>query len=199
MDGVCVDCLWCIVSSLDGRDIMTCRLVNRTLCEAIDAVSQAEWRLLYAKRIGDALCVRKSFDWKRATLVATTHNVSVNALCMWNFRRVAIVAPWECPSLTFDEAQGALFHMRLRSGVSRGVVAETSVVDFVYNKMLRLRGCQRSCSHRNASHPCTRCQGRERRRCLNPQYEYYIRPTKDADRIAIDECLALLLTPHSNI
>jgi hypothetical protein len=84
--------------------------------------------------------------------------------------------------------------MSLRPGVRRSHVLEYSVVDFVYNKRLRLRGLQRTCRSRSSEHPCVNCvffQGR--RKCLNPIYEYFLRPIGNVDPQTIDECLAHLL------
>ena len=69
---------------------------------------------------------------------------------------------------------------------------DANVVDFVYNEVIRLRGLQRSCVIRRCIDPCRNCVAR--RRCLVPTYDYYIRPTFDIDPVALDECLALLLT-----
>eukprot|EP00966_Prymnesium_polylepis_P144204 3329194-Prymnesium_polylepis.2 len=71
---------------------------------------------------------------------------------------------------------------------------DANVVDFVYNyvEVIRLRGLQRSCVIRRCIDPCRNCAAR--RRCLVPTYDYYKRPTFDIDPVALDECLALLLT-----
>ena len=51
----------------------------------------------------------------------------------------------------FDELEKALFDMSLRPGVDRSLQGlEYSVIDFVYNKRLRLRGLQRTCRSRNS-------------------------------------------------
>ena len=65
------------------------------------------------------------------------------------------------------------------------------MIDFVYDKRLRLRGLQRTCRSRNSEHPCVNCVFR--RKCLNPTYEYFLRPIGNSDPQSIDECLAYLL------
>ena len=49
-----------------------------------------------------------------------------------------ILTPWKERILIFDEVERALFDMSLRPGVRRSQVLEYSVIDFVYNKRLRL-------------------------------------------------------------
>ena len=110
-----------------------------------------------------------------------------------------IVTPWKEKILIFDEVERALFDMSLRPGVRRSQTLEYSVIDFVYNKRLRLRGLQRTCRSRNSEHPCVNCvffQGR--RKCLNPIYEYFLRPIENVDLQTIDECLAYLLGHKSS-
>ena len=89
--------------------------------------------------------------------------------------------------------------MSLRPGVRRSEVVEYSVIDFVYSKRLRLRGLQRTCRSRNSDHPCVNCVFfRGRRKCLNPIYEYFLRPIGNVDLQSIDECLAHLLGHKPN-
>ena len=154
MEAVCVDLLWAVLSMLDGYDILRCRQVCCLWKGAVDRVSQDEWKLLYFDRISTMLCVGNDFDWKLAVLRATAHQTCLLATCMWNGRRVMIATPWKERLLIFDEVERALFDMSLRPGVRRTQAVEYSVVDFVYDKRLRLRGLQRTCRSRNSDHPC---------------------------------------------
>ena len=141
----------------------------------------------------------RDFNWKQAALRATAHDECLPATCMWNGHRVMIMTPWKERILIFDETERALFEMSLRPGVRRSEVVEYSVIDFVYSKRLRLRGLQRTCRSRNSDHPCVNCVFfRKRRKCLNPIYEYFLRPIGNVDPQSIDECLAHLLGHKPN-
>ena len=145
------------------------------------------------------LCVGSDFNWKQAALRATAHDECLLATCMWNGHRVMIMTPWKERILMFDETERALFDTSLRPGVRRSEVVEYSVIDFVYSKRLRLRGLQRTCRSRNSDHPCVNCVFfRGRRKCLNPIYEYFLRPIGNVDPQSIDECLAHLLGHKPN-
>ena len=144
---------------------------------------------------------RSDFNWKQVALRATAHDECLLATCMWNGHRVMIMTPWKERILIFDETERALFDMSLRPGVRRtcSEVVEYSVIDFVYSKRLRLRGLQRTCRSRNSDHPCVNCVFfRGRRKCLNPIYEYCLRPIGNVDPQSIDECLAHLLGHKPN-
>ena len=194
MDAICTDLLWTTLSMLDGNDILRCREACRLWKHTIDRVSQDEWKLLYFDRILTMLCVGSDFNWKQAALRATAHDECLLATCMWNGHRVMIMTPWKESILIFDETERALFEMSLRPGVRRSEVVEYSVIDFVYSKRLRLRGLRRTCRSRNSDHPCVNCVFfRGRRKCLNPTYEYFLRPIGNVDPQSIDECLAHLL------
>ena len=192
MKHLCVDLIWHVIGALGGRDICRCRQINRAWRDAVDGASQREWRELYERRVGVALRVGDGFNWRKATVAATGHLESIRAVCVWDGRWVTIVPPWKCARLVYDEAQHALFDTCLRPGVARGTLLDSNVVDFVYNEVIRLRGLQRSCLIRRCTDPCRNCVAR--RRCLVPTYDYYIRPTFDIDPVALDECLAFLLT-----
>ena len=199
MDAICTDLLWRTLSMLDGNDILRCREVCRLWKHTIDRVSQDEWKLLYFDRTSTMLCVGSDFNWKQAALRATAHDECLPATCMWNGHRVMIMTPWKERILIFDETERALFDMSLRPGVRRSEVVEYSVIDFVYSKRLRLRGLQRTCRSRNSDHPCVNCVFfRKRRKCLNPIYEYFLRPIGNVDPQSIDECLAHLLGHKPN-
>mmetsp|Transcript_15735 Transcript_15735/g.34129 ORF Transcript_15735/g.34129 Transcript_15735/m.34129 type:complete len:211 (-) Transcript_15735:113-745(-) len=138
------------------------------------------------------------FNWKLAALRATAHGECLLATCMWNGHRVMIVPPWKERVPMFDEVERALFDMSLCPGVRRSLIAEYRVIDFVYDKRLRLRGLQRTCRRRNSDHPCVSCVLCScRRKCVNPMYEYFLRPIGDVDPQSIDECRAHLLGHNS--
>lgn len=201
MRDLCFDLLWHVVSETDGRDMLTCRRVCVAWRAMIDTVTPSEWKKVYTKRIAGRtpLQVGVMFDWRMATMLATGHIESIDAFCTWNQQDVCIVPPWKSTGLTYDENERALFDTYLRTGVDRCAIVYSSIVDFSYSKIIRLRGRQRSCLFRNAVSPCHNCTFiPNRRRCLNPQYQYYIRPTSDVDPVVLDECLAFLLTKDNS-
>jgi hypothetical protein len=192
MKNLCVDLIWHVTGTLDGRDICLCRQICSLWRDAVDGATQGEWRALYERRVGVFLRVGESFDWRKATVAATGHCESIRAMCIWDGRSVTIIPPWKCARLVYDETQHVLFDTCLRPGVARGSLIDANVVDFVYNEVIRLRGLQRSCLIRRCDEPCRNCI--TRRRCLVPTYDYYIRPAFDIDPIVLNECLAFLLT-----
>ena len=73
--------------------------------------------------------------------------------------------------------------MSLRPGARRSQVLEYSVIDFVYNKRLRLRGLQRTCqvaancSPRAQEPKESQLRPPVRQLRLLSNYEYFLRPT----------------------
>ena len=114
---------------------------------------------------------------------AARHDECVRALCLWTATCVPVAAPWVANEL--------------RLGVVR-VGGTERYVDFVYNNTIRLRGLKRSCHHRNEPYQCSNCRTRGRkRRCLNPQYDYYIRALNGANECEVNETLVLNLAQSS--
>ena len=146
----------------------------------IDRATQHEWRVLYHEQVCSWLVVGPEFDWRRAAVVATTRESAVEALCVWNNAVVSVVVPWQ------DEGT---MDAPLRRGVVR--LIHKGGIEFVYDDAFKLRGTVRSCLQRHAP-PCLNCSTRSKRRCLNVQYDYYLRQM-DLDLVKLDECLGLHL------
>lgn len=201
MQDLCLDSLWNVVNKTNGRDMLNCRRVCVAWRIMMDRVTPCEWKRIYMTRIAGCVPLRVSvtFDWRMATLLTTKHKESIDAFCTWNQQFVCIVPPWKCKGLTYDENERALFDTCLRAGVDRCAIVYASIIDFSYSKIIRLRGRPRSCLSRSAFPRCYNCTFTpNRRRCLNLQYKYYIRPTSDVDPIILDECLAFLLTESNS-
>lgn len=178
------DEVWMVLRWLRPVEMMSCRAVCVGWRDVVDSVGRDEWKAIYRQRVCDWIAVSPLFDWRRASVVASLNVPSVDALCVWNYRRVRIVAPWLTCGHDIDAP--------LREGVERVPCLET--VDFLYDCDIRLRGTPRSCLSRDDRQPCANCRGRTRQRCLNPQYEYFLRYTSET--LVTDDALGfrLLLT-----
>lgn len=186
------DVIWLILRLLNGNELMLSVAVCKRWCRIVANVSQMEWRTLYRERVCDSLTVREEFDWRRAAVIALTHDSGIEAWCVWNSLTVRVVSPWRDERLVFDNKENVLFHNTLRRGVKRNL-SDAFTLDFVYNGRFRLRRKQRSCVSSHTQMTCFNCQT-NRRPCLRPKYTYYIRSTNDEDPHLLDEHLSHLLT-----
>lgn len=183
------DTLWVVLRRVLRPRLLELRLVCTEWKCAIDERKQHEWRQVFEERVVRvAPCVRDGFDWKRAMVRAAMNQESVIAVCLWDDdpRCVRVVPPWSAAT------DG------LRAGVVRGA-GNVLYVDFWYDGVFRLRCLKRSCHMRNVSlsERCLNCRTRHKRRCLSPQYEYYMRPLHDADTSVAFEALLLRLSLHT--
>ena len=181
--------LWMIFCRLSPAGmILQCRMVCQYWQYTIDGATQDEWKSLYHAQVCDGLNVGISFDWRSAVVIATGHAKAVEALCLWNSRRVWVAVPW-------NEEQNVV-NVPLRRGVVR-TEAYNAVVDFVYDDAFRLRGMPRTCMRRNEIQPCINCRSRSKQKCLNPQYDYYIRSVNDKTDRQLDEHLSFRLAART--
>ena len=192
------DVLWLILNKLRGCDIVQSTCVCVAWKRIVNGVTQEEWRNLYSERICSTLLVGKGFNWRRATVRATTHTEFVDALCMWNLHRVTIVSPWKSPLLSFDATHGVLYDASLRADVRRCLRNETNFVDFVYGNTLLLRGKVSTCLQRKTQNMCVNCKDLSKQRCLDTAYVYYIRPARTMEITELNEYLCGLLGPPDN-
>ena len=176
---------WQVFCRLPAAEIVRCRIVCIEWQCTIDAATQDEWRVIYHAQVCEGLNVRQSFDWRSAAVVATRHAKAIDALCLWNSMHVRLAVPW-------DEEQHVV-NVPLINGVVR-YACKAAVIDFVYDDAFRLRGLLRSCVHRKENNPCANCRSRSKQRCLNPRYDYYLRPLQTAQfNTSLDECLSFRL------
>jgi hypothetical protein len=204
MDTLCDDVLWRILMCLPGHDITTAMIVCRNWLHFLCCrVTPEQWRQFYHDRVCSWLVVRDSFNWKDAAMVAIAHSKTVLATCIWNRCSIVIVSPWESQGdISFDENNGTLFHGILRPGVTR-TRANGTVLDFVYNNMIKLRALSQTCTQRsltNITGACLNCISRSKKRCTNPEYNYYVRKQDTATNLhEFHECLAMLLSPKEPV
>ena len=189
MVNLCDDTIWQIVKQLRGHEIVRASLVCSRWKQVFRRVTQAEWRTLYCERVCSWLVVHPQFDWGRAVIAATAHVHAINAVCVWNRIVVHIVSPWKHGWPLDDEIDAAL-----RQGVRR-LDPRTDTVDFMYNDILRLRALRKTCYQRNTSQKCINCQLKlvQKRRCLRPTYEYYLRAIKSTSTTQLHQALSHLL------
>ena len=174
------DALWHILKRVQRKWFLDLRLVCFEWKLVIDSISSSEWRAMFEEIVGVLVPgVGNRFDWRRAVVQASAKDECVLALCVWMSVRIPLASPWDGPAKL------------LRRGVRRGA-GNQHYIDFLYDNTLRLRGLKRSCYHRNAPYPCFNCKTRERkRRCLNPQYDYFIRGIRETDDTRNTEVLLL--------
>ena len=178
------DVLWMIFTRVMRPRLLELRAVCRAWRGLIDDRQPADWKRMFEERVMRcvALAVGDDFDWKRAMVRAARHEC-IRALCIWTATCVPVAAPWASNVL--------------RRGVTR-VNGNERYVDFIYNDTLRVRALKRSCYNRNDTDQCSNCRTRERkRRCLNPQYDYFVRAVHGADDRLVDETLILNLAQSS--
>ena len=188
-----VHCL--VVCLLPVVDIFRSRAVNSFWKRALDEITQKQWRHVYRTRVCDFLCVPPTFDWRRATVVASRNAELYSCLdvwCTWKQSWLCLAPPW------LDRKETPL-SSALRDGVVRlSVPAATHSVDFVYEGAFRLRGWVRTCVQRQSPDPCSSCRLRTKQRCLNRRYEYYIRRLYEENiqpsSKHMDECLSVHLS-----
>ena len=174
------DALWLIFKRACRKWFLDLRLVCSDWQLVIDSRSSCEWRDMFDDIVGVLVPgVGDCFDWKRAVVRACTNDECVIALCVWMSIRIPLASPWDGPAKL------------LRRGVRRGG-SNPHYIDYLYDDTLRLRGLKRSCYHRNAPYLCSSCKTRERKqRCLNPQYEYFIRGIRESEDSLNTEVLLL--------
>ena len=179
------DLCWKMLQSLPGAEIVRCRAISKFWRTIVDDTNQTQWRHMFDERVCAGLRMRNSFDWKKA-VVAASHKNSINALCIWNDLHVRLATPWYSNESVI-----------LRTGIvrlrSRSVYH--TVIDFVYDDAFRLRCMPRTCVQRNDESPCRNCRTRSKQRCLQLQYDYYIRPVSDEDEEMLNEHLIRRLVP----
>lgn len=161
------DELWHIVTRVEAMGLLALRLVCREWREAMDEQSGDVWRRVLMERCGvlKSPIVGDNFDWRRAVALATQPMQTVLAVCVWEdavARVVPLVAPW-----SGNEA------------ACRVTLAQSNewLLDYLYDETLRVRAVKRSCIRRHAPVRCSHCRvrGLRKQRCLNPQYEFYVR------------------------
>ena len=160
--------------------ILHSRCVCKRLVMIVDHLTQEEWKQLYFRQVCDKLFVGTGFDWRQAAIRASMNTPLVNALCVWKNLYVNVLVPWN--------------NACLRDGVVR-LVSRNSI-DFVYNNTFSLRGMTRACASQGTT-LCSNCATRSKQKCLNLQYEYYLRPSVE-DLTTLDECLSLYIGSHEN-
>ena len=189
MDTLAKELRWHILTWLPAKEIEHSRKVCREWRDTVDGASRSEWKDLYYRQVCVDLCVSAMFDWRRAAVRATLAERAVVAVCLWKgSKRMRVVVPWST-----DEAVNA----PLRSGVERHVVIGSNVVEYTYDNAFRLRGLHRTCLHRQTDSPCRNCESRSKQKCLNPQYDYYLREIA-GDLITLDESLGFRLAQTPN-
>jgi hypothetical protein len=180
------DALWHMLRRVRRKWFLELRLVCSDWRQVIDSVLPSEWRDMFEEIVGVPVpSVGSRFDWKRAVVRASAKDECVIALCVWMSMRIPVASPWDGSAKL------------LRRGVRRGA-GNQHYIDFLYDNTLRLRGLKRSCYHRNAPYLCFNCKTRARkRRCLNPQYDYFIRGIQENDDSRNTEVLLLNVAYYS--
>ena len=182
------DLLWCVMTNVSGKEIALCRTVCMAWCDVVDSVSLEEWKELYMAVVCDVLCVRNSFDWKRAALSSVDYGHGLKVFCTWKSVWVFLASPW-----ISDSHEGCV-DAPLRRGVER--VDASQANDYIYDNSFRLRGIARSCNQQNTHLLSTNCRSRSKRRCLAMRYDYYVSGVSDSTNGSewmLDEALALRL------
>lgn len=182
------DIRWHALSWLPAKEILYNRLVCREWKLTVDNASQTDWKRLYHQQVRDDLCVSVLFDWRAAAVIATQDRRAVVAACLWkNLEPVRVVVPWI--------SEECVINGPLLKGIERRSTG--TVIDFIYNKTFMLRGLHRTCLRRHTCSPCRNCDSRSKQRCLNPQYQYFLRHLT-ANIVQLDECLGYHLI-HSSL
>ena len=182
------DLLWCVMCNLSGKEIVSCRTVCRAWCVMVDSVSLEQWRELYMTVVSDVLCVRSSFNWKRAALCSVNYEHGLRVFCTWKSVWMFLASPWA------SDSHEVCINTPLRTGVERVNVSQAN--DYIYDKSFRLRGIARSCNQQNTHWLCTNCRTRSKRRCLAMRYDYYVSDVSDSANREVwmlDEALAFRL------
>lgn len=171
------DCIRRILFLLPSYCILALRRLTKEMNKIVDRITIDEWRLMYFERVGVVNEVSASFDWKRALVNAEKDNTTVEAICVWNKKKVSIIAPWKNDDSICKCNNSFIIDADLHSGVSRNmnIVDESQgvCIVFVYDNAFELRGVRKTCLRRGEEDPCRNCN--LKKRCENQQYSYFLR------------------------
>lgn len=171
------DVVWVILQWLPVQSILSMRELSVQFQRVVDGISQMQWKRLHTLRVG-TLEASAGFDWKRALLHAERHVSEIEAQCIWNKRRVRLVAPWDkCMEAVALSKDFFIIGAGLRAGVHRvmhhTVVSQGVCIHYVYDEAFELKAIRQTCRKRREKHPCQHCV--HRKGCRDQRYAYFLR------------------------